>query len=178
MKDEEVWKDIKDYEGKYQVSNIGNIRSLEYHNAKGIKRIGLLRQAKDKKGYLRCALSKCSRLSTFKVHRLVATAFIPNPNNLPQINHIDGDKSNNKVNNLEWCDNSYNQKHAYSTGLNPTHAAHRTSVVLTHIHTGEILYFDQINKATAFLGRGRSHFLYLIKKGINICNNYKFDIRC
>ena len=115
---QEIWKDIKGYEGKYQVSNFGNVRSLMYHNAKGIKRISLLKPATDGSGYFRCALSKNNILTTFKVHRLVAQAFIPNPNNYPQINHIDGNKKNNRVENLEWCTNSMNQIHAYSNNLN------------------------------------------------------------
>lgn len=116
--EQEIWKDIKGYEGKYQVSNFGNVRSLMYHNTKGIKRISLLKPATDGSGYFRCALSKNNILTTFKVHRLVAQAFIPNPNNYPQINHIDGNKKNNRVENLEWCTNSMNQIHAYSNNLN------------------------------------------------------------
>lgn len=116
--EQEIWKDIKGYEGKYQVSNFGNVRSLMYHNAKEIKRISLLKPATDGSGYFRCALSKNNILTTFKVHRLVAQAFIPNPNNYPQINHIDGNKKNNRVENLEWCTNSMNQIHAYSNNLN------------------------------------------------------------
>lgn len=116
--EQEIWKDIEGYEGKYQVSNFGNVRSLMYHNAKGIKRISLLKPATDACGYFRCALSKNNILTTYKVHRLVAQAFIPNPNNYPQINHIDGNKKNNNVENLEWCTNSMNQVHAYSHNLN------------------------------------------------------------
>ncbi len=115
---EEIWRDIEGYEGKYQVSNMGRVRSLYYHNAKGIKRIGILRPATDCCGYLRCALSKNDILTTFKVHRLVAEAFIPNPLNLPQVNHLNGDKQDNRVENLEWASNSINQIHAYKLGLN------------------------------------------------------------
>lgn len=113
---DEVWKDISGYEGKYQISSHGRVKSLFYHNTKGVKREGFLKVATDKKGYSRCALSLNNKLTTFKVHRLVASAFIPNPSNLPMVNHIDGNKSNNNVSNLEWCDNSYNQKHAWKNG--------------------------------------------------------------
>ena len=109
----EVWKDISGYEDKYQVSNCGNVRSLEYHNAKGLKRTKNLKPATDCKGYLRCALSKNNILRTFKVHRLVAMAFLENPNNLPQVNHKDGNHCNNCVDNLEWVTQKENNIHSY-----------------------------------------------------------------
>lgn len=101
---DEVWKDIVGFE-QYQVSNLGHIYS------KKVKR--LLTPYPDKKGYLRVKFWKDSKGHAFKVHRLVAQAFIPNPNNLPQVNHKDENKENNTVDNLEWCDNDYN--HNYGT---------------------------------------------------------------
>lgn len=96
----EVWKDIEDYEGLYQVSNMGRVKSL----IKGI----ILKQWNDKDGYKLVGMSKNKRKKTFKVHRLVAKAFIKNPNNLPLVNHKDENKANNEVNNLEWCEHIYN----------------------------------------------------------------------
>lgn len=148
----EEWRDIEGYEGKYMISSLGRIMSLEYHNAKGIKRKGLLKPAIDGKGYLRCALSKGNILTTYKVHRLVALAFIPNPLNLPQVNHKDCNKQNNSIDNLEWCNNSYNQLHAYKNGLNKYHAPRAKRTILTNKDTGEELVFEQKRHAATFLG--------------------------
>ena len=102
---DEVWKDIEGYEGLYQVSNLGNVRSLKYAGGNKVK---LLKQYTDKKGYKRIGLYKNGKYKLYMVHRLVTIAFIPNPNNLPIINHKDEDKTNNNVNNLEWCTYEYN----------------------------------------------------------------------
>ena len=112
---EEIWKDIKGYEGLYQVSNLGMVKSLNYHLTGRIKKLKLVKNAQ---GYMVVTLHKGKEIKVQKVHRLVAETFIPNSNNLPQVNHIDGNKENNNVNTLEWCTSSENQKHAYRTGLN------------------------------------------------------------
>ena len=105
---EEIWKDIPEYEGLYQVSNLGNIKSLE--KSKGWCKIKekTLKLRIDKDGYYRVILSKNSKPKMFLVHRLVAQAFIPNPNNLPEINHKNEIKTDNRVENLEWCTQLYN----------------------------------------------------------------------
>ena len=101
----ELWKDIEGYEGLYKVSSYGNVLSLKYC---GSNRKHLLAPNPDHKGYLMVYLSKKGKTKTFKIHRLVASAFIPNPHNLPQVNHIDENPNNNKVENLEWCTRKYN----------------------------------------------------------------------
>lgn len=103
---EEIWKDIKGYEGLYQVSNLGRVRSFPRQGTR--KEETILRLTKTKKGYLSLHLCKNKEGRSFRVHRLVAEAFIPNPTNLPQINHKDENKLNNCVDNLEWCDSRYN----------------------------------------------------------------------
>lgn len=105
----EIWKDIINYEGLYQISNFGNIRS-SYTNK-------LLKPSEDKFGYVRFSAIKDKKQKTLRIHRLVALYFIPNKNNYSQINHIDGNKSNNHYTNLEWCTDSENKKHAYKIGL-------------------------------------------------------------
>lgn len=98
----EIWKDIEGYEGLYQVSNWGRVRSLWFGKEK------MLQPVKHKNGYLFVSLG---RKKTISIHRLVAEAFIPNPDNLPQVNHRDENKENNNVDNLEWCDSKYNNNY-------------------------------------------------------------------
>ena len=108
----EVWRDIQGYEGLYQVSNKGRVKSVERYDSLGrAVKERILYQHKEKKGYMRVSLSKFGIQSYFKVHRLVANAFIENHDKLPQINHIDEDKCNNTVSNLEWCTNQYNSSY-------------------------------------------------------------------
>lgn len=110
MNTETKWRDTYIYGEQYQVSNTGLVRNkITGH---------ILTPQKDKKGYLRVRLSLHDEKATAKVHRLVAIAFISNPDGKPQVNHKDTDKSNNNVGNLEWVTNGENQIHAYKTGLN------------------------------------------------------------
>lgn len=103
--DEEIWKGIEGYEGLYEISNYGNVRSLNYKHT-GV--ISLLKPGLTKQGYLRTDLYKNNKSKHCLIHRLVAKAFIPNPNNFPQINHKDENPLNNHVDNLEWCTAKYN----------------------------------------------------------------------
>lgn len=106
---EEIWKDIENYEGMYQVSNKGHVRSLDRLSSNGIRLTGRdMKLTHNMQGYLIVGLTKNAKATQFKVHRLVAYAFIENPSNYNLINHRDEDKTNNNVGNLEWCDSQYN----------------------------------------------------------------------
>lgn len=108
----EIWKDIKGYEGKYQISNLGNVRSLYDENQIcKTPRTKMLRLC-ERNGYCTIVLSMKGKRKSLQVHRLVAEAFIPNTKNKPFINHIDENRKNNNVNNLEWCTQLENVKHS------------------------------------------------------------------
>jgi len=119
----EIWKDIKDYEGLYKVSNKGRVKSLRREVAFSFNRTRIIKEkilvpSNHYKGYLYIRLCKFGKIKIYKIHRLVGTMFIKNPKNKLQINHKDCNKSNNNVNNLEWNTNSENQKHAYKNKAN------------------------------------------------------------
>ena len=103
----EEWKNVIGYEGLYEVSNKGNVRN--------VRRNTLLKLSKNKYGYIQVYLYKNGIRNGFKVHRLVAQAFIENPDNLPEVNHIDEDKINNRADNLEFCDRKYNNNYGHRT---------------------------------------------------------------
>lgn len=111
---EEIWKDIAGYEGLYQVSNLGNVKSLNYNHT-GLPR--LLAEKHHKTGYCTVTLCKDGDCKNKSIHILVARAFLPNDESLPCVNHIDGNKGNNNVRNLEWVTYSQNTRHAISSGL-------------------------------------------------------------
>lgn len=141
----EVWRDIVGYEGLYQVSNFGRVKSLKrkYINQYGefgekkefIKAQRLssfYKSQKDTKGYFVVSLADNDRGKWVRVHRLVASAFLPNPENLPEVNHKDGNKQNNKVENLEWVSHAQNCLHAWRSGLRKKGEADRVRKIKEH----------------------------------------------
>ena len=144
---QEIWKDITGYEGLYQVSNLGRVKSLKNDKEK------ILKPVISSKGYLFVNLCKQGKQKPTNIHRIVAKAFIPNPNNLPIINHKDEDKTNNCVNNLEWCTYQYNNTYGsridrfiYSNRNNP-----KTSKKVLCVETNKIyLSVRQIERDLGF----------------------------
>lgn len=122
---QEIWKSILGYEGLYEISNTGKVRSLDrivrsrWGTEKPIKG-GLKAFAKNSQGYKSVHVYKDGEMRRAYVHRLVALGFLPNPKNLPQVNHLDGVKANNAASNLEWCTGTSNCMHAVRTNLYET----------------------------------------------------------
>lgn len=137
----EIWKDIEGFEG-HQVSNFGRIKSLNYRRT-GEERI--LKPGKNRGGYLFVILCKNGKQKLFLVHCLVAKAFIPNPNNWTQINHLDENKENNCVDNLEWCTAKYNS----NFGTRTERVAKKLSlpIIATVIATGEVEFYPSAKEA-------------------------------
>ncbi|MBQ4386155.1 MAG: NUMOD4 motif-containing HNH endonuclease [Prevotella sp.] len=111
----EEWRPIEGTDGMYEVSNLGRVRTNG-------KRPGLLTLTRQKTGYRYAMIQLTSgKQRNCRVHRLVAEYFVPNPDGLPEVNHRDGDKDNNRADNLEWCTRSHNVKHSFDTGLKHPH---------------------------------------------------------
>lgn len=153
----EEWRGViyqgTDYSDRYEVSNLGRFRNTK------TKRI--IKQTLGKSGYYGYCASLGSRgkYKLFKIHRAVAESFIPNPNDYPIINHIDGNKLNNCVNNLEWCTNQYNVQHAFQMGflddslskLKELNKQNRKSIKGINIKTQQVIEFQSIQEAGRFL---------------------------
>ena len=141
----ETWKPIVGYEGLYEVSNLGRVRSLtrlsKFRNRSGklderVIKGRIMRPQKQRTGYLNVGLSKDGKVTLFRVHRLVAAAFIANPEGLYEVNHIDEDKTNNRADNLEWCDHKYNNNY----GSKPRRGERNPMAKLTSEDVDEIRY--------------------------------------
>lgn len=149
----EEWRDVIGYEGLYQVSNKGNVKNL---NWRAIGRERLLSPLENVDGYWTVDLYKNGECRRKRVHRLVAEAFIDNPNGLPVINHKDENKHNNAVENLEWCSVRYNT--IYGKSLNNMldsrttrgSSNRRRKVVGTSLKDGSVIEFDSVSDANRF----------------------------
>ena len=117
----EEWKDIKGYEGQYQVSNFGNVRSLDRYvihmGNKMFCKGKNIKLTKSNGGYMVFHFSINGKMKALNVHRLVAEAFIDNPDNKPCVNHLDCNRTNNRIDNLEWCTHSENIKYSFKYGM-------------------------------------------------------------
>lgn len=135
---EEKWKRVSEFPEYYEVSNLGNVRRIAYYSnqcANWESRDYILKPRKHTNGYLRVTLSVENKHYDRYIHRLVATEFCHNynPKKYKEVNHIDGDKANNIANNLEWCDRSYNNKHAYVNGLHVLHGCYGRKKIVAQV---------------------------------------------
>lgn len=145
--DEEIWKAVVGYEGYYEVSSHGRVRSLDRHITKqwrdGTYTLCVLRgrirqPARRPNGYLCTTLSREGEVKTFLTHRLVAKEFLPNPENLPQVNHIDFDPCNCSLSNLEWVTPAQNTKHSKEAGRHSPYQVVKLNQKLTSVQASEI----------------------------------------
>lgn len=169
---DEVWKDIEGFEGHYQVSNLGRVKSDKYGYWRELKQTINNRG----KGYLRVGLFD-GKMKTYSVHRLVAQAFIPNPENKPQVNHIDGNTRNNNVNNLEWCTAMENVSHSIEVLENIKIGSNNGNSKLTEKDIPNIVYMLSIGytqKEIAEIYGVNQTLISMIKTGRNWVHITKF----
>ena len=167
----EKWARVEDT--NYEISNYGRMVNTKTGN--------LLKTQANKKGYqvIRVTINRVKR--TFRIHRLVAQYFVSNPNNKTQVNHIDGNKNNNRYDNLEWCSNAENAHHAIKTGLWESviegakleNEKRKKKVIARNIHTNEILRFSSIRDAERQIGT--RHIVDVIKGKRKQAKGYEFE---
>ena len=171
---EEVWKDVHGYEGRYQVSNTGKVKSYVQDRIFG----KILDGCFTAKGYKKVMLSDGKRNSKwYPIHRLVATAFIPNPNNLPQVNHKNEVKGNNCVDNLEWCDNDYNAHYGtrYIRSAQTNRCCKTTSLRVYSVdQSGHMEIYDSIGEAERQTGLSHANIVRTLKGRSHTCGNRKW----
>lgn len=169
----EIWKPIENFEDRYAISNLGNVKSY-IRNPDGDVLLGQI----DKKGYRLVKLYDGNGHSkTCKIHRLVAMAFIPNPNNYQQVNHKDEVKINNCVNNLEWCDQTYNIN--YGTKIQRTTeknmCCESTSLKVYSVdENGHKEYYDSIGEAERATGLSHSNIVRTLKGRTRHCGKFEW----
>lgn len=180
----EVWKDIEGYEGIYQVSNLGRVRSLD---REFVTKAGFAQSTKGcfikpfttRNGYLSVRLRTLISRKTYFVHRLVAQTFIPNPDCLPIINHRDENKQNNRVDNLEWCTQEYNVN--YGSSLSKLSASHRNHPCLSKevrqlLLTGELLHvYPSAKEAARQAGLSDSNIVRCCNAPSKTAGGYRWE---
>lgn len=159
----EEWKDIRGYEGFYQVSNMGRVKSLGGQCGTVYRKERIRTKSLTKDGYERVRLIRNGADKTMRVHRLVAEAFVPNPDNKETVNHIDGNKLNNVASNLEWTDRSEQMQHAYRLGL-------KTSISGAHNSNAKLTEEDVRTIRKEYIPQSRTHGTVALAKKYGVTN--------
>lgn len=184
----EIWKPIEGTEGIYEVSNTGKVRNINY---RGCGYTRYLKISTNDWGYNYVIIKRNGKRGKQMIHRLLAEIFIPNPDEKPEVNHIDGVKTNNCIDNLEWVTKSENVQHAYDTGLNENNRKRATEhmrniqriaveknkrkIVAIDNKTGNRTNFDSIEEACSKLGVHSGNIYKVIKNKRNHTGGYKFE---
>lgn len=168
----EIWRDVVGYKDIYQVSSKGRVKCLNYRkqNCSCIMKQGI-----DAHGYPKIRLSQNGKRIEYKVHRLVAIAFLDNKNSLPEVNHKDGVKENNDVSNLEWVSKIDNVKHQHDNGL-VSIIARKKQIVAINTITDNLIKFNSIAEAGRILGIHRTHITHCLSGKYKTSKGYRFKL--
>ena len=167
----EIWKDISGFEGLYQVSNLGRIKSFQAVHRKGKPSEYILKPYVSNNGYKQVFLYNGTKKKKLLVHRIVAMSFIDNPHNLPQVNHKDENRLNNCADNLEWCDNVYNNRY----GTKNSRFVESQSYPIEQMTTsGKVIArYKSAKIAEALLGITHSQIATACRRG-TVCHDFKW----
>ena len=187
---QEIWKDIRNYEGLYQISNNGNVKSLGRwvnckNKGKRWQEEKILKPSVEGNGYQRVGLHENGTIKNYFVHRLVAQAFIQNPNNYPQVNHKNEIKDDNRVENLEWCDAKYNvnygtarERGAEKISKKLINGKKSKPVLQINTKTDEIIrVFPSAMEVERQLGFSNSHISECCKGNRKTCGGFKWQYK-
>ena len=170
----EEWRNIEVFEGYYMISNLGRVKSLERMkwNGRGYQKVPekILKGRDNGHGYLRVNLCKEGKVKQHLVHVLVATAFLPNPDNLPEVNHKDENKQNNCVENLEWCSHSYNNK--YNDKAKKVGKKRSKPVYSVDKESGLIMWWQSAHEAERCTGIPHQNIIKCCKGKLNSAGNH------
>lgn len=175
----EEWKDISNYEGLYKISDLGRVKSLYRKDKSGVVRAEKIKSTfYDGQGYEIISLSKNGIKKTFRIHRLVAMAFIPNPDNKPEVNHIDENKAKNCAYNLEWVSKSENMRHNGLCGRiankNRINSKSKKPILAITLD-GSVLKFESINEAARRLNLHAPNLISCLKGKTKQSGGYRFE---